>query len=207
MSPVRAMSRSLLRRRLGSSWPPPIGSNRSAAAIPEAEAAWTPPFRPARRRVGQRDRADAGGCTGIGAVRSLRIFSVGIRGLPGRAADIGALHRGRRVLHGPDRDAIFRQDHPPGRMGLSTSPTWAGSVSRLWGSRSITGSTISGWRSRALSMPMWGSGARVLWRSRKVCRMRRGRWAAYRNNTAATSCRRRLQPRSCRPGGLHTAVR
>jgi hypothetical protein len=23
------------------------------------------------------------------------------------------------ALHGPDRDVIFRQDHPPGRMGLS----------------------------------------------------------------------------------------
>jgi hypothetical protein len=24
-----------------------------------------------------------------------------------------------RALHGPNRDVIFRQEHPPGRMGLS----------------------------------------------------------------------------------------
>jgi hypothetical protein len=34
-----------------------------------------------------------------------------------------------RALYGPSRDVIFRQEHPPGRMGLSDFTTWAGSGS------------------------------------------------------------------------------
>ena len=98
---------------------------------------------------------------------------------------------GWRALNGPDRDVIFRQEHPPGRMGLSDF-TDLGALgitiaSERFDHRLIT----SGWHSRASSTPMLCSAARVLWRSRKACRTRCGRWAAYRSNTAATACRRR----------------
>ena len=49
---------------------------------------------------------------------------------------------GWRALNGPDRDVIFRQEHPPGRMGCPTSPTWARLASRSRASGSITGSSL-----------------------------------------------------------------
>jgi hypothetical protein len=61
----------------------------------------------------------------------------------------------------PDQDLIFRQEHPPGRMGLSDFTDWTGSGSPLRASHSSTGSITSGCRSRASSMPMSCSAARA----------------------------------------------
>ena len=36
-----------------------------------------------------------------------------------RAPHVGAPHPTWRALNGPERDVIFRQEHPPGRLGLS----------------------------------------------------------------------------------------
>ena len=56
-------------------------------------------------------------------IRAVAIFEEICRRTPGLALGVRrTLERriaGWRALHGPDRDVIFRQDHPPGRMGLS----------------------------------------------------------------------------------------
>jgi hypothetical protein len=69
---------------------------------------------------------------------------------------------GWRAFNGPNRDVIFRQEHPPGRMGRRISPTWAGSASPSRASRSSTAYTTSDCRSRASSMLMLCSAARAL---------------------------------------------
>ena len=95
-----------------------------------------------------------------------------------------------RALHGPDREIIFRQVNEPGRLGLSDfTDTTALGISIggvLWNIGSIT----SGWRSRASSMPMWCSAARVSWPWPRGCRMPCGHSAACRKSIAATACRR-----------------
>jgi hypothetical protein len=57
------------------------------------------------------------------AVRAVAIFEEISRRHPGIAPGVRrTLERriaGWRALHGPNRDVIFRQEHPPGRMGLS----------------------------------------------------------------------------------------
>ena len=87
--------------------------------------------------------------------------------------------RAWRALAGPERDVIFRQEHPPGRLGLSDftdmgalGVTIAGVAAR------VIGSITSGWHSRASSMPMSCSAARASWRWPRACRMRCGRSAA-----------------------------
>jgi hypothetical protein len=93
-----------------------------------------------------------------------------------------------RALYGPSRDVIFRQEYPPGRMGLSDF-TDMGALGIM-----IAGVRFDhrpGWRFRASSMLMSCSVARASWRSRKACRTRCGRWVGCRNSTAATACRRR----------------
>ena len=89
-----------------------------------------------------------------------------------------------RALYGPSRDVIFRQEHPPGRMGLSdfTDVSALGIMiagtrfdHRLYHFRLA----FSGWE-----QPMSCSAARASWRSRKACRTRCGRWAACRNSHA-----------------------
>ena len=58
-----------------------------------------------------------------------------------------------RALNGPNPDVIFRQEHPPGRMGLSEF-TDIGAL----------GITIAGaFRSSALPLPAGVLGLRVLW--------------------------------------------
>src|SRR6185437_15971401 len=64
-------------------------------------------------------------------------------------------------LHGPEREVIFRQDHPPGRQGLSASPTWAISPSASPGRRSNTASITSPWPIPAGSTPRWCWAARA----------------------------------------------
>jgi hypothetical protein len=69
-----------------------------------------------------------------------------------------------RALHGPDRDVIFRQEHPPGRMGLSDF-TDMGELGI-----SIAGEPFAHrlYHFRlpfsASRMPMWCSAARASWR-------------------------------------------
>jgi hypothetical protein len=56
-------------------------------------------------------------------IRAVAIFEEICRGDPGIAPGLRrTLERriaGWLALNGPDRDVIFRQEHPPGRMGLS----------------------------------------------------------------------------------------
>ena len=100
---------------------------------------------------------------------------------------------GWRALNGPNRDVIFRQEHPPGRLGLSDFTDMSG-----------LGVTIAGepFDHRLYHFRLAFSGfehAHVVLGGEKLCgargracRMRCGRWAARRNNTAATACRRRF---------------
>ena len=68
--------------------------SRSAVAVAEERAAWTPPSRPACRGLGQRDRADAGGGTRHPCGRHLRgDLPSHSWAHPRRAADLGASHR------------------------------------------------------------------------------------------------------------------
>jgi hypothetical protein len=50
---------------------------------------------------------------------SSRRFAVDISGSPRECAGPWSRIAGWRALNGPDRDVIFRQEHPPGRMSLS----------------------------------------------------------------------------------------
>ena len=60
---------------------------------------------------------------GAPSIRAVAIFEEICRREPGIAASVRRTLERRiarwRALNGPDRDVIFRQDHPPGRMGLS----------------------------------------------------------------------------------------
>ena len=57
------------------------------------------------------------------AIRAVAVFEEICRRHPDMAAGVRrTLERrvaGWRALHGPSRDVMFRQEHPPGRMGLS----------------------------------------------------------------------------------------
>jgi hypothetical protein len=90
---------------------------------------------------------------------------------------------------GPEQDVIFRQEHEPGRLGLSDFPIQARSALPLLVRRSITASTTSGWRSPALSMPMSCSAAKASSPWPRACRTPCGRSAAFRGSIAATACR------------------
>jgi transposase InsO family protein len=73
--------------------------------------------------LGQRDRPSPQGRSGAAAGRHFR----GDLSSLSRAWRLGAgirrtlerRIRGWRALYGPDRDVVFRQEHPPGRVGLS----------------------------------------------------------------------------------------
>lgn len=97
--------------------------------------------------------------------------------------------RAWRAVNGPDREVIFRQEHPPGRMGLSDFTEVAD-----------LGITIAGqlldcrlYHFRlpfpASNTPMSCSAAKVLSRWRKGCRTPCGRWAAFPSNIEATAFR------------------
>jgi hypothetical protein len=96
-----------------------------------------------------------------------------------------------RALNGPEQDVIFRQQHEPGRLGLSDFTD----VSAL-------GITIAGepldhrlYHFRlaffASSMPMSYSAAKASSPWRRVCRTRCGRLAGCRGSIAATACQQR----------------
>jgi hypothetical protein len=94
--------------------------------------------------------------------------------------------RNWRALYGPEQEVIFRQEHPPGRMGLSdfcdmrdlgVSIAGVPLEHRLYHFRlPFSGS----------NPPMSCSAAKALSPSPKVCRTPSGLWAARRNNIAAT---------------------
>jgi hypothetical protein len=96
-----------------------------------------------------------------------------------------------RALNGPNRDVIFREEHPPGRLSLSD-----------FTDMSALGIVIAGARFEhrlyhfRLAFSGFEHGHVVLggesFVSLKACRTRCGRWAACPNSTAATVCRRRF---------------
>ena len=95
--------------------------------------------------------------------------------------------RNWRAIHGPEQEVIFRQEHPPGRMGLSDfcdmrnlNVCVAGVLldHRLYHFRL----PFSGFES-----PMSCLAARASSPSPKACRMRCGRSAARRDSIAATA--------------------
>ena len=115
-----------------------------------------------------------------------------------------------RALNGPHRDVIFRQEHPPGRMGLSDF-TDMGAL----------GITIAGERlsHRLYHFRLAFSGFEhthvVLGGESFVAlaegRTRCGRWAGCRSNTAATVCRQRsatsiVRPRRTSPGAMRSCA-
>jgi hypothetical protein len=124
---------------------------------------------------------------GAPSIRAVAIFEEIRHREPGLAAGVRRTLERRiarwRALNGPDRDVIFRQEHPPGRMGLSDF-TDLGAL----------GITIAGERfgHRLYHFRLAFSGfehAHVV--LGEGCRTRCGCWAGCRNNTAATACRRR----------------
>jgi hypothetical protein len=100
-----------------------------------------------------------------------------------------------RALHGPSRDVMFRQEHPPGRLGLSDFTDMAALglmiageplAHRLYHFRLA----LSGFQHAHVVLRfLEASAARASWRSPKACRTRYGRSAACRTNIAATACR------------------
>ena len=95
--------------------------------------------------------------------------------------------RGGRCL-GPEQDVIFRQEHEPGRMGLSDF-TDMGELGVTIAGASVPAPALSlcNSPSQASNMPRWFSAARASWRWPRVCRMRSGPWAACQRNIAVTS--------------------
>ena len=95
-----------------------------------------------------------------------------------------------QALHGPEREVIFRQEHPPGQQALSdfTDATELG-VS-IAGVPLITGCITSAWRFPAGSRPTssWVARASSPWQ--RDCRTPCGLLVARRWNTAPTVSRR-----------------
>ena len=163
--------------------------SRSATAVPEEKAPRAAAPRPTRRGVGERDRADAGSRT-----RHPRggVFEELCRRHPEIVPGVRRTRIAKwRALNGPNRDVIFRQEHPPGRIGLSDFTGMGG-----------LGITIAGQpfdhRLYHFRLPFSGYehahvvlGGESFVALAGVCRTRCGGWAACRNSTAATACRRR----------------
>ena len=143
--------------------------------------------------MGQRDRADADGAAGHPAVAIFeeirrRHPEIG----PGVRRTLERRIRAWRAVNGPEQDVIFRQEHPPVGSAFPISPTWASSASASLGSRSIIGSTISGWRSPASSTDMSSLAARASLRWRRACRTRCGHWgcaAQHRSDSLSAAFR------------------
>jgi hypothetical protein len=105
-----------------------------------------------------------------------------------------------RALNGPEQEVIFRQEHEPGRLGLSDftdasalGVTIAGQPldHRLYHFRLA----FSGFEHAHVVRPCGAwlrhDAARASWRWPRACRMHCGPSAACRRSTAATACRRR----------------
>ena len=104
-----------------------------------------------------------------------------------------------QALHGPEREVIFRQEHPPGQQGLSD-----------FTDASALGVSIAGvplehwlyhfaWPFLVGSMSGWCSAEKVLLPWLKVCKMRCGLSAALRQSIAATASRRRSATSAATP--------
>jgi hypothetical protein len=93
-----------------------FAGHRCIVAPRSSDHAYTEPI----RCLGQRSRADVEGCARIET-------DCRLRGTLPPHPDLGAGARGTlerrisawRAVNGPDREVIFRQKQPPGRMGLS----------------------------------------------------------------------------------------
>jgi hypothetical protein len=68
-----------------------------------------------------------------------------------------------RAKHGPEQDVIFRQEHEPGRMGLSDFTDTRALGITVVASPLSTGCITSGWRSRGSRMPMLCLAAKASW--------------------------------------------
>ena len=127
-------------------------------------------------------------------IRAVAIFEEICRRDPGIALGVRrTLERriaGWRALNGPNRDVIFRQEHPPGRMGLSDFTDMGALGIMIAGER--FGHRLYHFR-LAFSgfehahVVLGGESFVALAEGQTRC----GRWAACRNSTAATACRRR----------------
>ena len=111
---------------------------------------------------------------------------------PGIRRTLERRMRAWRALAGPEQDVIFRQEHEPGRLGLSdfTDTSVLGIMivgvaleHRLYHFRLA----FSGFEHAHIVL-----GGRALSRWPKGCRMPCGRSAVCRWNTAAIACRRRF---------------
>ena len=108
---------------------------------------------------------------------------------PGIRRTLERRMRAWRALAGPEQDVIFRQEHAPGRLGLSDFTDTSALGITIAGVAWRIGSITSDWHSRVSSMPMLSSAARASSRWPRACRMRCGRSAAFPNNIAAIACR------------------
>jgi hypothetical protein len=122
--------------------------------------------------------------------------------LPGVRRTLERRIRTWRAVNGPERDVIFRQEHCPGRLGLSDFTDMGDLAVSIAGEplshrlyhfrKSERLSLTINVRSRfpASRMPMSSWAVRAMWRSPKACRTPCGRWAACPNSIAPTACRR-----------------
>ena len=93
--------------------------------------------------------------------------------------------------HGPERDVIFRQEHPPGQQGLSDFTDTAELGVSIADVRLEHRLSHFRWRSPVGSTRAWCWAARVSLRWPRGCRMRSGPWVAHPRSIAATVSRRR----------------
>jgi len=98
-------------------------------------------------------------------LRAVAIFEELCRRHPGIATGVRRTLERRiaqwRALDGPNRDVIFRQEHPPARMGLSDFTDMGGLGVTIAGEAFEHRLYHFGCRSRASSMPMSCSAARA----------------------------------------------
>src|SRR5882762_8726538 len=97
--------------------------------------------------------------------------------------------RGWRALNGAEQDVIFRQEHPPGRLGLSDFTDMGDHGVSIAGTPLDHRLYHFRLAFRAGSMLMSCSAVRASWHWPRACRMRCGRSAALPCSIAATACR------------------
>ena len=96
-----------------------------------------------------------------------------------------------RALNGPERDVIFRQEHPPGRMGLSDFTDMGGLGITIAGGpldHRLYHFRLAFSGFEHAHVVLGGESFVALAEGLQCC----GRLAACRTNTAATACRRRF---------------
>ena len=95
-----------------------------------------------------------------------------------------------RALHGPEREVMFRQEHEPGRMGLSDFTDTSALGISIGGARLLPALSLPAGLLGLRACPH-GLGGESFVALPRDCRMRCGRSAACPRSTAATACRRR----------------